>query len=289
MLRQPVTTQPSQELLPRLGRARRPRRWRRLALLGVPLLTLVISLVVLPGRPASTAALDEAHLELALALAEHDEARERWHASRQTAARSRTTEATPAASLVDGRVDTLGRRTTAAAELATQAERQAQVWQTQAEEASHVELLVEQVLALVHPPETHPAPPLQWPVAGALVSGYGLRAWPDFGAVHPGLDIVNVPGTPIGAAADGVVVAVRRDRDQGNAVVIEHDEQAVHPGTWRTVYGHLAEITVVERERVRAGDQVGTLGNTGVQSTGPHLHFEVRIEDQPVDPRRWLP
>jgi murein DD-endopeptidase MepM/ murein hydrolase activator NlpD len=173
--------------------------------------------------------------------------------------------------------------------VAAQAQLYASRQQAYAERFSQAHVALEQVRTLLQPPATHPDAPLQWPVEGAVVSGYGLRAWPDFGRLHPGIDIVNLPGTPIRAAADGVVISVRRDRSQGNAIVIDHGEQEQHPGRWTTVYGHLENITVMERQRVSAGDEIGTLGNTGRQTTGPHLHFEVRIENQPVDPRRWLP
>jgi murein DD-endopeptidase MepM/ murein hydrolase activator NlpD len=158
-----------------------------------------------------------------------------------------------------------------------------------AQHVSHLDLTLDQLRSLMQPPETHPDPPLRWPAQGVVVSGYGLRAWPDFGRIHPGIDITNLPGTPIFAAADGTVVAARNDRLRGNSVIVDHGEQEQHPGHWTTVYGHLASIEVVEGQEVAGGEQIGTLGNSGLQTTGPHLHFEVRIEDKPVDPRRWLP
>jgi murein DD-endopeptidase MepM/ murein hydrolase activator NlpD len=121
-----------------------------------------------------------------------------------------------------------------------------------------------------------------------VVSGYGPRVFPAFGR-HAGIGIINVLGTPVHAAADGVVTRVGRYPFHGNLVVIDHGEQPQHPGRWQTIYGHLDELTVERHERVQAGDRIGTLGNSGVQTTGPHLHFEVRVDNQPDDPRRWLP
>jgi murein DD-endopeptidase MepM/ murein hydrolase activator NlpD len=86
---------------------------------------------------------------------------------------------------------------------------------SQADETPPVQRAVEQVRAITHRPQTHPDPPLEWPLRGAIVSGFGLRAWPDFGNIHPGLDLVNLPGTQVGAAADGVVVRARYDPSYG--------------------------------------------------------------------------
>jgi murein DD-endopeptidase MepM/ murein hydrolase activator NlpD len=159
----------------------------------------------------------------------------------------------------------------------------------QADETPITRRALEQVRTIAHPPQAHPDPPLEWPLRGAIVSGYGLRAWPDFGSVHPGLDLVNLPGTKVRAAGDGIVVSARHDPSYGNTVVLDHGEQPHHPGRWSTIYAHLGELAVVDGQELRAGDVLGTLGNTGALTTGPHLHFEVRIAGQPVDPRRWLP
>jgi murein DD-endopeptidase MepM/ murein hydrolase activator NlpD len=157
------------------------------------------------------------------------------------------------------------------------------------DQTSRVDLALEQLRAFAHPPPRHPDPPLRWPAKGWVVSGYGPRAVPAFDRLHAGIDIINLPGTSVYAAADGIVARVGRYPVHGNLVVIDHGEQPQHPGSWVTIYGHLDELTVERHDHVRAGERIGTLGNSGERTTGPHLHFEVRIENQPVDPRRWLP
>jgi murein DD-endopeptidase MepM/ murein hydrolase activator NlpD len=268
---------------------------------GVTLFAAMLLALVLHGRPEHSAHIDEANLELAAAMAEREAVRTRWHAAIDVAAlTSEDTSGSGISSLSAHREARTGQlradrqaalvaRQGQAVLSAAHAELQARRLYAYTERYSYADLAIEQVRTLLQPPEPHAEPPLHWPLDGAVVSGYGLRAWPDFGRLHPGIDIVNLPGTPIRAAADGVVVGVRKDLRQGNSVVLDHGEQEPHPGRWTTVYGHLEEITVMERQRVRAGDKIGTLGNTGEHSTGPHLHFEVRIENQPVDPRRWLP
>jgi len=98
---------------------------------------------------------------------------------------------------------------------------------------------------------------------------------------HAGLDISNKTGTEIIATADGKVSYASRKALLGNLVTIDHGYGRV------TRYGHLDKILVKRGQRVKRGDVVGHLGNTG-QSTGPHLHYEVRINGAPVDPVKYI-
>lgn len=108
-------------------------------------------------------------------------------------------------------------------------------------------------------------------------------------AFHSGLDFAGRVGVPVSATADGEVAYAYRDVRLGNCVVINHnpvvlDEQgaptgASRPGMYRTEYGHLSEILVTKGQRVKRGDQIGLMGNTG-RSTGPHLHYAVRYQDK---------
>ncbi|MFN4215043.1 murein hydrolase activator EnvC family protein [Exiguobacterium sp.] len=111
------------------------------------------------------------------------------------------------------------------------------------------------------------------PVSGYVSSRFGPRANPLTGAPesHRGIDIVNATGTPIVAAAPGIVVKAAPATGYGNVVFVSH---VLGGQVWTTVYGHLDSITVAPGQTLSAGQTVGTLGNTG-WSTGPHLHFEL--------------
>ena len=120
-------------------------------------------------------------------------------------------------------------------------------------------------------------------VDGARSSGFGWRADPFTGqsALHQGLDFVAEPGTPIHAAAAGIVVSVERHQEYGNVVDIDHGDELV------TRYAHASLILVKEGEFVKRGQHIAAVGNTG-RSTGPHLHFEVRLKGVPQNPARFL-
>ena len=127
--------------------------------------------------------------------------------------------------------------------------------------------------------------PSIWPVVGSLRSGVGMRRNPFGGSsteYHKGQDISAPMGTPIIAAADGVVVIARRLRGYGNGIYIDHGNGI------ETRYGHLSRIDVIEGQPVKKGQHLGLVGSTG-RSTGPHLHYEVRINGQPTSPLLYLP
>ena len=127
--------------------------------------------------------------------------------------------------------------------------------------------------------------PLRRPLAGRMeiTSGYGPRIDPFMGrmALHAGLDIREEPGTPVRATAGGKVVSAGWSGGYGNMVEIEHENDLA------TRYGHLSMITVAEGQYVSPGTILGRVGSTG-RSTGPHLHYEVRIDGEAVDPVRFL-
>lgn len=119
---------------------------------------------------------------------------------------------------------------------------------------------------------------LSWPVQGVLFSRFGPR-----GATrHDGIDIAAPQGTPIHAAADGVVIYAGTQRGYGNIVIVRHE------GDLLTLYAHNKKNMVKEGDTVRAGQPIGTVGRTG-RATGPHCHFEVRRGTEPHDPLGWLP
>jgi len=121
------------------------------------------------------------------------------------------------------------------------------------------------------------------PAKGVVTSRFGMRTHPISGvqAMHKGVDIAAPAGTPIQATKAGKVVAAGYDDSAGNYVVVDHG------GGVKSKYFHLNEINVKEGQDLKAGQQLGTMGSTG-DSTGPHLHFEVHINDQAVDPEPLL-
>ena len=125
--------------------------------------------------------------------------------------------------------------------------------------------------------------PTIWPLNGRIGSHFGPRLDPFTGGAdrHYGIDISAPSGTPIRATADGVVMVSRRQGEYGNLVVLKH------PNGYSTRYGHLSAFKVRENETVRKGDVIGYVGMTG-RSTAPHLHYEVRLNDAPVNPKPYL-
>jgi murein DD-endopeptidase MepM/ murein hydrolase activator NlpD len=131
---------------------------------------------------------------------------------------------------------------------------------------------------------------LSWPIAGARITQpFGpspllleppLGVYPHF---HTGIDISAALGTRVTAAADGVVVAVANTTvGYGNYVIVAHGAGIM------TLYGHLLQTDVKVGDRVARGQRIGLEGSSGL-STGPHLHFELRVNDQVTDPMPYLP
>lgn len=112
-----------------------------------------------------------------------------------------------------------------------------------------------------------------------LTSDFGLRNHPISGrrAAHKGVDLAGPIGTPIYATADGVVSMAQRYGGYGNYVQIEHG------GEIQTRYGHMSALNVREHQKVKRGDLIGFMGSTG-RSTGSHLHYEVRVNGDAVNP-----
>jgi hypothetical protein len=125
--------------------------------------------------------------------------------------------------------------------------------------------------------------PTIWPVSGYISRGFGKHTDPFTGQYrqHEGLDIVNRVGAAVIATADGKVIKRGWQGDYGWMVVIDHGYG------YQTAYGHLDSILIGKSERVKRGQTIATLGNSG-RSTGPHLHYEVRVNGSPVNPYRYI-
>ena len=116
-----------------------------------------------------------------------------------------------------------------------------------------------------------------------LSSGYGMRTHPVLGVRrgHKGIDLADASGTPIYATADGVVSRADWFSSYGLYVSLEHG------GSLQTRYGHMSRLNVAAGQRVRKGEIVGYVGSTG-RSTGPHLHYEVRVNGEAVNPVPYM-
>ncbi|MFO7578449.1 MAG: peptidoglycan DD-metalloendopeptidase family protein [Pelovirga sp.] len=127
------------------------------------------------------------------------------------------------------------------------------------------------------------ATPKGWPTKGWLSSYFGKRKSPFSGkkVMHEGLDFAANVGTPVMATADGVVTRVEYSPTYGNTVIIDHGYG------YRTLYAHNSRILVKAGQRIKRGDNIAQVGNTGL-STGPHLHYEVHLNGVPINPRQTL-
>ncbi|HEY3131245.1 MAG TPA: M23 family metallopeptidase [Acidobacteriota bacterium] len=127
------------------------------------------------------------------------------------------------------------------------------------------------------------ATPSIMPVRGYPSGGFGFRLDPISGHrdFHPGVDFASPYGNKIVATADGVVTFAGRRFGYGNAVVVDHRFGM------STLFGHMSRTVVRPGQQVKRGDIVGYVGNTG-RSTGPHLHYEVRLNDRPLNPMTFL-
>lgn len=125
--------------------------------------------------------------------------------------------------------------------------------------------------------------PSLWPVRGHVTAGFGDRLDPfnGEGSFHAGVDISTEFGSPVMAAADGFVVAVAQQPGYGRVLVIDHG------GGITTWYAHLSRFRAYLGQSVQRGQVIGYVGSSG-RATGPHLHYEVRLYDTPVNPWRFL-
>ena len=150
---------------------------------------------------------------------------------------------------------------------------------------NEVEAEIRALAATINFGEDYRGGQMQWPIYGhyKITSNYGMRVHPITGVykLHTGVDISATIGTDFTAIADGVVVKAEPNRAYGNMVIIDHG------GGVQTLYAHGSQIVATLGQEVKAGDVVLKVGSTGY-STGPHAHFEVRINGNPVNPLEYV-
>ncbi len=125
--------------------------------------------------------------------------------------------------------------------------------------------------------------PSIFPVKGIITSGFGYRKSPFTGRreFHRGIDILNKEGTPVIAPADGIVKKISKNALWGLNILISHGYNI------ETQYGHLKEVLVKKRQKVKRGDIIGRVGKTG-RTTGPHLHYQIWVNGVPVNPMDYI-
>jgi murein DD-endopeptidase MepM/ murein hydrolase activator NlpD len=125
--------------------------------------------------------------------------------------------------------------------------------------------------------------PSLWPIEGRVASSFGQREDPfnGEGAFHRGIDIDAPNGTPVRAPADGDVTSVGMESGYGREITIDHGHDIF------TLYGHLSAAAVFVGEHVTRGQIIGYVGQSG-RATGPHLHYEVRVHNVPVNPHKYM-
>ncbi len=153
-----------------------------------------------------------------------------------------------------------------------------------ATDAKLEELRQQEIISFLgHKQEILAHTPSIWPTTGWITSRFGYRKSPFTSRreMHKGLDISAPTGTPIYATAEGKVVKIQRDNGYGKNIMVDHGGGIV------TRYAHLSGYAVKQGEQVQRGQLIAYVGNTG-RSTGPHLHYEVRLNGVPVNPLRYI-
>ena len=125
--------------------------------------------------------------------------------------------------------------------------------------------------------------PSRWPLRGPVNSDFGRRLspWAPSSEFHGGMDIGVPAGTPVRAPAPGTVVFAGRHPEYGITLIIDHGNDT------KSLYGHLSRLNVGADQKVERGQVIASSGNTG-RSTGPHLHYEIQVKGQPVNPHAYL-
>jgi murein DD-endopeptidase MepM/ murein hydrolase activator NlpD len=125
--------------------------------------------------------------------------------------------------------------------------------------------------------------PSRWPVRGPVNSDFGQRRspWAPNSEFHSGIDIGAAIGTPVKSPAPGTVVFAGQHPEYGVTLIIDHGNDT------KSLYGHLSRLGVALDQLVQRGETVALTGNTG-RSSGPHLHYEIQVKGQPVNPHSYI-
>lgn len=142
-------------------------------------------------------------------------------------------------------------------------------------------VVVKPIDTVIHTGMKNPIPSgiafLSKPSRGSISSNFGAR----WGEIHHGIDIASNVGDPIGAALDGIVKETSYNSVYGNMIVVDHG------GGIETIYGHCSKVLVKPGQKIKRGDIIGKVGTTG-RSTGPHLHFELRVNGTAINPNKYI-
>ena len=151
------------------------------------------------------------------------------------------------------------------------------------EQATQVDKETNSIKTTQQKSTTRQKPFFDWPVVEArMTRGFLPRGTKKRRRPHKGIDLAAQRGTAVLASHDGIIIYTGKEfKGYGKMIMIEKDN-------WATLYGHLDKIVVYEGQKIRQGEVIGALGNTG-RSSGPHLHFEIRKTDGPIDPLPYLP
>jgi murein DD-endopeptidase MepM/ murein hydrolase activator NlpD len=125
--------------------------------------------------------------------------------------------------------------------------------------------------------------PSRWPLRGPVNSAFGKRVspWTSGSEFHSGVDIGAAVGTQVRAPAPGIVVFAGHNAEYGLTLILDHGNET------KSLYGHLSKLQVTVNQRVQRGEVVALSGNTG-RSSGPHLHYEIQVNGQPVNPNAYI-
>jgi murein DD-endopeptidase MepM/ murein hydrolase activator NlpD len=203
-----------------------------------------------------------------------------------------TVEAEEAQAELEAQLEKLQEQQSAQIGLKAEAERRIDAWAGEltayAREDAAVQSVIGRSAAPVNTAVAAPTNPsalgFQWPIQAPITSPYGYRVHPVYGSrrLHAGVDLGAARGTQIASSNDGSVIFAGVQGGYGNTVIVDHG------GGITTLYAHLTSFNVSKGQTVGRGDIVGFVGSTGT-ATGPHLHFEVRVNGGPVNPISYLP
>ncbi len=203
-------------------------------------------------------------------------------------------EAEAAQIVLQAELDVYKEQQAAQLQLKAEAERRIDQWAGELAAYSREDAAVQQIISnstskaeidtSINNPSSASLAGFQWPVEARVTSEFGYRIHPVYGTrrLHAGIDVGAPSGTPIYSANDGIVIFAGGRGGYGSTVIVDHG------GGITTLYAHQSRIGTSEGQLVARGDVVGFVGATGT-ATGNHLHFEVRVDGSPVNPRNYLP